>query len=54
MKDFSDALTPEEKDVLKKNLLCFVKRVSRSGYDLPGEAFLVLPVVVDRLTGAEK
>ena len=47
----SEWLTGEEKEELKAALLDFVKKASRCGYEMPGEAFMVLPAVVDRLTG---
>lgn len=47
--DNATGLTPEERRRLKHALLGFVERVSRGGYEIPGEAFGVLPAVVDRL-----
>ena len=49
MKELSGVLKPKERRELTETLLAFVARVSGGGYEIPGEAFTVLPSIVQIL-----
>lgn len=53
MKKTDGWLSVEELEEMKRALLDFVKKASRCSYEIPGEAFTVLPAVVDRLMKKE-
>ena len=49
----AEPLTAEEETELKDALVGLVKKASKDSYKVPGEAFLVLPEIVDMLRNWE-